>query len=78
MSTASTYFLRLNNESIGLATKIDEYVPAVVPTSIVNIKYFKLAGPKKYKATKISINVREVFIDLLRVSLTLWFIMTPK
>lgn len=51
--------------NIGLAKKIDEYVPKIIPTVSVIANNLVLEGPKKTRANSTKIVVREVIIDLV-------------
>ncbi len=62
----------------GLATKIEEYVPATVPTKIVRTKYLRLIGPRKYKDKSTKTRVKEVLTDRAMVSLRLLFTISDK
>ena len=52
---------------MGVALKIDEYVPKNIPISNVKVKFFVATGPTKNTTSIASKVVRDVFIDLTNV-----------
>ena len=52
---------------IGLAIKIEEYVPAMIPMNKASTKYFIVTPPNKNKASRTNKTVSEVFKDLTTV-----------
>src|SRR4030067_3466240 len=66
--------LRPNISTMGLATKIDEYVPIITPNIMASEKSWMTSPPKKNSAADERRTVVEVMIVLERTSLTLKFI----
>src|SRR4030042_1475221 len=60
--------------TIGLATKIEEYVPTITPIIMANEKSCSTSPPKKNRATDVRRTVVEVIIVLDKTSLILLFI----
>jgi hypothetical protein len=54
-----------------LATKIDEYVPVIIPTKNATINHFIEAPPNSSNAKRTRTTVSDVFKDLASVSLKL-------
>ncbi len=61
-----------------LAINIEEYVPVIIPTKNATINHFMLAPPKSKSAKRTSTTVSDVFKDLAKVSLKLWFTTSSK
>lgn len=59
---------------MGLATKMEEYVPTTIPTSIANAKSWMTFPPRKNKASSTNRVVEDVRTVLLKVSFMLLFI----
>ncbi len=63
---------------MGLAIKIEEYVPIPIPTIMAKAKLWIISPPRKNNANKTKRVVEDVRIVLLSVSLMLRFISSGK
>ena len=57
------YHFPFETNNSGLAIKIEEYVPTIVPIIITKTKYFKDSGPKRKRANRTNTKVSEVLIE---------------
>ena len=68
------FFLNLSNtKSKGAAVKVEEYVPAIVPTKRANTNHLIVTPPSKNSAKSIKIIVKELLRERVNVSFTALF-----
>jgi len=68
----------LSHINIGDATKIDEYVPTIIPTSRVKLNPLRSSPPNRYRVKTTKNVVSEVRVVLDRVLVTDSFITSDK
>jgi len=70
--------LNPNHFNTGDATKIEEYVPTIIPTSSVKLNPFKISPPNRYNTNTTKNVVRDVKVVLESVLVTDSFIISNR